>query len=79
METSSNHRDSKETFTNTNGTRQPTSTKQTTSSRLDRSSSRHQDDNETNVIRSNTAASLTEQAKPDELASGKKKRNFFYS
>jgi hypothetical protein len=65
METSPNHRDSKECFENTNGTRHQTI------SRLDRSSSRNKDDNETNIIRSNTTTSLSEQAKPDELASGK--------
>jgi hypothetical protein len=70
METSPNHRDSKECFENTNGTRHHTTTKQTIS-RLDRSSSRNKDDNETNIIRSNTTTSLSEQAKPDELASGK--------
>jgi hypothetical protein len=54
---------------NTNGTRQPSSVKQP-SSRLDRSLSRNKDENETHIIRSNTASSFTEQAKPDELASG---------
>jgi hypothetical protein len=76
METSPNRRrDSKESLTNTNGIRQQTITKQTTS-RVDRSLSRNQDDNETNIIRSNTPSSLTEQAKPDELASGKNKIKF---
>lgn len=70
METSPNHRDSKENLIHTNGNRQHTSTKQIIS-RLDRSLSRNTDDNETNIIRSNTAASnLSEQNKPDELASG---------
>ncbi len=76
METSPNRRDSKESFVNTNVTRHKTTTKQTIP-RLDRSSSRNKDDNETNIIRSNTATSLSEQAKPDELASGKEKKTRF--
>ncbi|CAF4566844.1 unnamed protein product, partial [Rotaria magnacalcarata] len=52
-----------------NGNRYQTPTKQL-SARLDRSLSRTKDDSEANIIRSNTTASLSEQAKPDELASG---------
>jgi len=77
METSSNRRESKESFVNTNGSRQQTTTKQT-STRLDRSLSRNKDDNETSIIRSNTATSLNEQAKPDELSAGKKKKKSFF-
>ncbi|CAF0732153.1 unnamed protein product [Rotaria sordida] len=69
MESSINPRGSKENLSNSNGARQTTSIKQKTS-RLDRSLSRTKDDNETNIIRSSTASSLSEQAKPDELASG---------
>lgn len=78
METSPNRQDSKEISINTNGNRSNTSTKPI-KSRLDRSSSRHTDDNETNIIRSNTASSLTEQNKPDELVSGRKNNmlNFY--
>ncbi len=64
METSPNGRDSKENLFNTNGNRP------TTSSRLDHSTSRNKDDSGTNIIRSSTVSSLTEQAKPDELATG---------
>lgn len=78
METSPNRQDSKEISINTNGNRSNTSTK-SIKLRLDRSSSRHTDDNETNIIRSNTASSLTEQNKPDELVSGRKNNilNFY--
>ncbi|CAF0752138.1 unnamed protein product [Rotaria sp. Silwood1] len=69
METSTNRQGSKENLSNTNGTRYQTPLKQKTS-RLDRSLSRTKDDNETSIIRSNTVSSLSEQAKPDELASG---------
>lgn len=57
-------RDSKENLVHANGNRQGKM------ARLDRSSSRNKEDNETNIIRSNTASSLIEQAKPDELATG---------
>ncbi|CAF2906428.1 unnamed protein product [Rotaria sp. Silwood2] len=69
METATNRKDSKENLSSTNGTRYPTPIKQKTS-RLDRSLSRTKDDIETSIIRSNTVSSLSEQAKPDELASG---------
>lgn len=45
--------------------------RQQTNSRLDRSLSRPKDDNDAYINRSSTATSLSEQAKPDELASGK--------
>ncbi|CAF0825524.1 unnamed protein product [Adineta steineri] len=69
MESPTHSLDSKENLSNINGIRQQTLPKQT-SSRLDRSLSRHKDDNDTNIIRSSTVSSFTEQAKPDELASG---------
>ncbi|CAF0995694.1 unnamed protein product [Adineta steineri] len=69
MESPTHSLDSKENLSNINGIRQQTLPKQT-SSRLDRSLSRHKDDNDTSIIRSSTVSSFTEQAKPDELASG---------
>ncbi|CAF4045306.1 unnamed protein product, partial [Rotaria magnacalcarata] len=69
METSRNYQGSKENLSNMNGNRYQTPTKQL-SARLDRSLSRTKDDSEANIIRSNTTTSLSEQAKPDELASG---------
>jgi hypothetical protein len=64
METSSNGRDSKENLFHTNGNRPPLI------SRLDRSISKNKEDNDIHIIQSNTTTNLTEQAKPDELATG---------
>ena len=43
-------------------------------SRLNRSLSRNKEEQDSSIIRSNTASNLTEQAKPDELVSGKHQR-----
>jgi hypothetical protein len=64
METSPNGRESKENIFTPNGNRHQIN------SRFDRSMSKNKDDGDTHIKRSNTATSLTEQAKPDELATG---------
>lgn len=64
-----NRQDSKDNVSTINGIRQQAN------SRLDRSLSRTKDESDTHINRSSTATSLSEQAKPDELVSGKLKRS----
>lgn len=66
-------RESKENLVNINGNRHAKV------ARLDRSLSRNKEDSEGNIITSNTASSLIEQSRPDELATGNRtERNCFF-
>lgn len=66
-------RESKENLVNINGNRPGKL------ARLDRSLSRNKEDGEGNILSLNTASSLIEQAKPDELATGNQTERYRFS